>query len=449
MARESANALRTVTFAIAATLVVAASATIARGASEHRQLDRSFAENGRLTIPSARTKSVYGLTCETDRRNSLYMLVSEETRDGRLIASLAKSNRHGKIDRRFGRRGFVKRLPTAAPDQLNVDTQRRVILIEDRESRNGKSVRVLVSRLRANGETDTGFGRRGMADLGRYSIKRGVETIVLDSGRIARVVHGAQSSDQDEVTLFNNAGKADSGFGENGTLRFDGDVLDVSEMQDGRIAISEQIARNPADKNSPFVFRIMMLSQNGAMDSAWANAGAFDAGDLQEVAYRAYHPGGEENLVRAHGVTPVPTTGGGLLVAATFSVDTDADPEYFGWSFRLTKGGLLSRRYGRSGIGSLGNLTGDNEGDYSSEAYLLNPLANGRILIEDQHASDEDLFESSQTLLADGRKYRYGPGIAEFRKTEASSSVATADGKRIYLCGVDRAWRAWALKTSR
>jgi hypothetical protein len=437
-----------ITFAVVA---IAVFATAANGASKHRWLDSSFAQDGSLTIPGTSGKTVYDTVCETDHRDSLYMLVSYDPSGRQTGTFLAKADRRGRIDRRFGLRGVVSRLPTMNPEHLAVDARRRVTLVEHRDTKKRNTIRLLVSRLRADGRTDFGFGHRGLIDFGTFPEQSWPDVFALESGRVAFVVNSSPPSEKGQITLYNENGKVDVGFGDKGMLQLDGRVVHVTEMHDGRVVVSQQIARDPADSRSPEVLRILMLTRDGAPDIAWAAAGVFDSGDLQERASRAYfsdYPSDYQPFSSSSAIAK-PIGGGSLLIAATSSLDTGYDPKNLGWAFRLTSSGKLSTRYGRVGLGSLGDLSGDNEGDYISEQYPLYPLANGHILVEDQYTEDEYLFEGAKTLLADGRKFRYGPKSKAFPKTEFLNSVATADGKRIYVCGPGRPWRAWALKTSR
>jgi uncharacterized delta-60 repeat protein len=173
-------------------------------------LDRTFAHDGYLAISlypddpsSSNAVQVVGITAQRDGK-LLVLAYAAWDGYGQQALMLERFGTDGRPDRSFGSQGIVVRplygyIGLAGP---LLQRDGRILIFQDAK----------VTRLRANGTVDSGFGTAGSADLGLYI---GTAALSTDDGI---VVAAAQNGAALDIARFDRDGVPDASFGNAGQV---------------------------------------------------------------------------------------------------------------------------------------------------------------------------------------------------------------------------------------
>lgn len=226
------------------------------------QLDPSFGQGGRVTIPLVGT----GQAAIVQPDNKILIL-------NRIVkqATLVRLLSTGAVDPGFGSNGVVGLSFSSIgtfPSDLALQSDGKLVVVGTVQLNNfaDPSFGGFVARLNPDGTSDATFGANGVVRFGPKAVIAAVLVLLQDDGKILIGADGGRSNAGQEVLRLNTDGTLDPTFGTGGiaVAAATSEVSALALQSDGKVIVGSFIGFPFRTDENPTTVR---LQPNGAVDT--------------------------------------------------------------------------------------------------------------------------------------------------------------------------------------
>ena len=407
--------------------LIAAIAMVTSLLTSHRieaaagDLDPRFGNGGvAFTDFSQTTELAYSVTVQADGK---IVLCGQSGVSPNLHSALARYNRSGRLDSTFGTGGKVTVTFNSVSDYLYaaaIQSDGKIV------AAGSSATSFLLARFNADGSLDQAFGTNGSVETtfgDQNAEARGI--VIQPDGKIVAVgVSGAGSySELNDFVLarYNSDGSLDQTFGTAGKVKthFPGvdntgsSATSVALQADGKLVVGGY--RKQSDR-TPHEFALARYNSNGALDSAFGQAGKAMTRVGLGDAY-------------SFGITL--QSSGRIVLAGYSSTSLDHDFTLVGY----TANGTLDSTFGTGGI-----VTTDFSGGTDDIAYAMTRQSDSKLVVAGRTGEyPENDFAVARYSSNGQLDQTFGVGgkvVSDFSSIDEAFGVAVQSNGRIVVAGI-------------
>lgn len=227
----------------------------------HGGVDTRFSDDGKSFLPVTLSVEFDGAAAGV-QTNGQYLATTVVFSQGSYHDALSRTNLNGTPDATFGINGTAI-LPFTWGEVPSFEVQEDGSILVGAADDAGH---VFVSRLNANGSLDTDFGDNGVfrfsSPAGDYA--NGPVNAALESDGKVLVTGAAYSSETGSflgaLGRFNADGTADSSFGNNGSIVFQGSAVALAVLDDGKVLLAGNLEGGAS---------LMRFNADGSLDTTF------------------------------------------------------------------------------------------------------------------------------------------------------------------------------------
>jgi uncharacterized delta-60 repeat protein len=322
-------------------------------------LDPSFGSAGKLRMAFAGPTDIQALALQPDGK-----VIAAGSMDNASYDSLGivvmRLNADGSLDASFGSGGLVEpNIPGEYVSSVVIQPDGKILVAGARADAGFTAFQVLVRRFNTNGTPDATFGSNGVvtSSFGGTFDSAGAVVLQLD-GKI--VVAGSREQIFPDasfaVTRLLANGATDTSFGTGGvaTASFaQGPSFGarVALQSDGKIVVSGEIGDLSSYAIPASDIGVARFNSNGSLDTSFANAGT------KEIDFGQQSPGVNSNQSADAGVAVQPD--GKIILIGSRSDNGNSAPSFL--VVRIDSSGAFDPTFGANGVAT-GSIQGNEAG---------------------------------------------------------------------------------------